>query len=105
MTLVYTFVYEGVSYTITIPAGMAVDNDIPWYGPLYLLEMYGSYSIESDIASDLTVTTTSATYTVVKGDTLSEIAVENGLTLAEIVEKNPQISNIDLIYPGDQINL
>ena len=35
----YTF--EGKEYTVTIPAGAAENNDIPWYGPLYLQMRYG----------------------------------------------------------------
>ena len=45
------------------------------------------------------------TYTVVKGDTLSSIAERFGLTLAEIEAKNPQITNPNLIYPGQVINV
>ena len=39
MELEYTF--EGKEYKVTIPAGAAEDNDIPWYGPLYLQMRYG----------------------------------------------------------------
>ena len=45
------------------------------------------------------------TYTVVKGDTMLKIAKANGLTLAELIIKNPQIKNPNLIYVGDIINL
>ncbi|NEY72770.1 LysM peptidoglycan-binding domain-containing protein [Bacillus mesophilus] len=43
-------------------------------------------------------------YTVEKGDTMSEIARENGLTLQELAEANPQIKNLDLIIVGQVIN-
>lgn len=39
LELEYTF--EGKEYTVTIPAGVAENNDIPWYGPLYLQMRYG----------------------------------------------------------------
>lgn len=39
LELEYTF--EGKEYTVTIPAGAAENNDIPWYGPLYLQMRYG----------------------------------------------------------------
>lgn len=39
LELEYTF--EGKEYKVTIPAGAAEDNDIPWYGPLYLQMRYG----------------------------------------------------------------
>lgn len=39
LKLEYTF--EGKDYTVTIPAGKAENNDIQWYGPLYLQMRYG----------------------------------------------------------------
>jgi murein DD-endopeptidase MepM/ murein hydrolase activator NlpD len=45
------------------------------------------------------------TYTVQAGDTLSKIAARNGLTLAQLLQANPQISNPDRINVGDSINL
>lgn len=44
-------------------------------------------------------------YTVVAGDTLWKIAVKNEMGLSEIISANPQISNPDLIYPGQVINM
>lgn len=43
-------------------------------------------------------------YEVQPNDTLSEIAIKHGITLEEIVELNPQIKNINLIYPKQVIN-
>ena len=39
LELEYTF--QGNEYTVTIPAGKAEDNEIAWYGPLYLQMRYG----------------------------------------------------------------
>lgn len=39
--LEFSFEYEGKEYTVMIPAGKAVNDDIPWYGHLYLLQNYG----------------------------------------------------------------
>ncbi|MFC0470732.1 LysM peptidoglycan-binding domain-containing protein [Halalkalibacter kiskunsagensis] len=36
---------------------------------------------------------------------MTEITEDNGLTLEELSKANPKISNIDLIYVGQQINL
>jgi N-acetylmuramoyl-L-alanine amidase len=43
-------------------------------------------------------------YTVQKGDTMSEIAREHGLTINELAEANPNIQNLDLIFVGQVIN-
>lgn len=45
------------------------------------------------------------TYTVKAGDTLSKIAAQNGLTLAQILQANPQISDPNRINVGDIVNL
>ena len=39
-------------------------------------------------------------YTVVKGDSMWKIAIKYEVGLSEIKSANPQISNPDLIYPG-----
>ena len=39
------------------------------------------------------------------GDTLSNIAASNGLTLDALLKCNPQITNTDLIKAGDVISL
>ena len=45
------------------------------------------------------------TYTVKAGDTLSKIAARNGLTTAELLLANPQISDPNKINIGDVLNL
>lgn len=45
------------------------------------------------------------TYTVKRGDTMWGIAKANGMTLAQLVAKNPQIKNPNLIYVGNVIYL
>ncbi len=45
------------------------------------------------------------THTVVHGDTLSEIAGKNGVSLSALIAANPQIKNPDLIYPGDKVSV
>ena len=46
-----------------------------------------------------------AIYTVQSGDTLSDIAVTCGVPLSTIEQYNPQITDPDLILPGEQISL
>ena len=45
------------------------------------------------------------TYTVKPGDTLSKIASRNGLSLAQLLQANPQIKDPNRISVGDPINL
>jgi len=45
------------------------------------------------------------TYTVKQGDTLSKIATRNGVTIADLMKANPQISDPNKIYVGDVLNL
>lgn len=47
----------------------------------------------------------SKTYTVKAGDTFSEIASKNKLTVDALKKKNPKIKNINKLTPGDKINL
>lgn len=44
-------------------------------------------------------------YTVVKGDSMWKIAVKYEVGLSEMKRANPQISNPDLIYPGQVLNI
>jgi len=44
-------------------------------------------------------------YMVRKGDTLSKIAMAYGLSLQDLINANPQISNINLILVGQKINI
>ncbi|MBQ4316710.1 MAG: SafA/ExsA family spore coat assembly protein [Clostridia bacterium] len=45
------------------------------------------------------------TYTVVSGDSLWKIAKKYQVGLSELIEANPQISNPNLIYPNQIINI
>lgn len=53
----------------------------------------------------VSVFATATTHMVVKGDTLWKIAVRYQVGLSEIKSANPQISNYDLIYPNQVINI
>lgn len=53
----------------------------------------------------LAVSASAATHTVVRGDTMWKIAVKYEVGLSEIKNANPQISNYNLIYPGQVINI
>ena len=47
----------------------------------------------------------SKTQTVKKGDTLSHIAKQNGVSLKALIKANPQIANPNLIKPGQDIHI
>lgn len=44
-------------------------------------------------------------YTVVKGDTMTKIAIKYSTTLAKLKELNPQIKNVSLIYVGQKVRV
>lgn len=46
-----------------------------------------------------------SSYTVVSGDTLWKIAVKTETGIQELIKANPQLSNPNLIYPGQKINV
>ncbi|WP_440222716.1 LysM peptidoglycan-binding domain-containing protein [Dokdonella sp. MW10] len=46
-----------------------------------------------------------SSHTVQRGDTLSAIAQEHGVSLSSLISANPQISNPNLIYPGQEIRI
>lgn len=44
-------------------------------------------------------------HTVVKGDTMWKLAVKYEVGTGEIIAANPQVSDPDLIYPGQRLNI
>ncbi len=99
VSLQLEFTYNDTEYVIFIPAGSALDNDIPWYGPLYLAQQFGN-SAGTGAASKA-----AGTYTVQSGDTLSGIAAANHMTLEQLLTKNPQIRDANKIVVGQNLNL
>ena len=53
----------------------------------------------------VSVSATTITHTVLKGESLWKIAVKYEVGLSEIKSANPQIANYDLIYPNQKINI
>ncbi len=98
VTLDMTYNYQDKEYHIIIAAGKALNDDTPWYGPLYLASIYSIDKMPVAQAS-------TGVYVVKSGDTLSKIAHANNMSLAQLVAKNPTIKNINKIYAGQKINL
>jgi len=99
VSLKLEFTYNNKDYVILIPAGAAIDSDIPYYGPLYLAQHYGNMA-ENGNASNV-----NGTYAVQSGDTLSKIAAANNMTLKQLLAKNPQIKDANRINAGQKLNL
>ena len=97
VSLKMEYTYADKDYVVIIPAGAALDNDIPWYGPLYLAAHFGN-SLETAKPA------AGETYTVKSGDTMSRIAAANNMTLRELLIKNPQIKDANKIFVGQKIN-
>src|SRR4051794_40532352 len=64
--------------------------------------MVNSISPNSGMGSN---NVTGSTHTVKSGDTLSAIAKQNGVSVNDIMKANPQISNANMIHPGQEIRL
>ena len=97
VTLVFSYTYQGVPITLTIPGSAVVLNPaVEWYGPAYLYALYG----KGTTAALTTNTTVSArTYTVKSGDTLIGIAKRLHTTVKNLQEVN-NIKDADKIKPG-----
>ncbi len=97
VSLKLEFTYQDKEYVIIIPAGAALDNDIPWYGPLYLAQHFGN-------SAGTAASETGETYEVKSGDSMSKIAAACNMTLQQLLAKNPQIKDPDKIAVGQKIN-
>jgi len=97
VSLKLEFTYQNKEYVIIIPAGAALDNDIPWYGPLYLAQHFGN-------SAGTAASEAGETYEVKSGDSMSKIAAACNMTLQQLLAKNPQIKDPDKIAVGQKIN-
>lgn len=90
------FAIRGITYKYS-ESGELTTIDLT-YSDAYQVEanLSASKKRESEMAS---------TYTIQSGDTLSDIAQKNNLTVSELLSINPQITNPDAIQEGQVINL
>jgi len=59
----------------------------------------------SNVAASSSSSSSTSTHTVERGETLSQIARDNGVSLQALIAANPQISNPNLIHVGDRVNV
>jgi LysM repeat protein len=64
-----------------------------------------TYAVSSASTAARSLPPEGDTYTVQRGDTLSDIADRNGVSLSQLLAANPQIRNANVIDVGDKINL
>lgn len=86
VTLVFSYTYKDVPYTLTIPGSAVVLNPaVQWYGPVYLNTLYGSLSTATLPANSLPST---GTYKVKSGNTLTSIAKNNHTSIKHLKAVN-----------------
>ncbi len=96
ITLVLSYTYENVNFKVTLPGqNVKAYTTILWYGPLYLYAYYGGRGA----IQNAPVTNSDRTYTVVKGDTLTGIAIKLNTSVRHLVSLN-NIKNPDRISVG-----
>lgn len=91
---------SGIGYTYHVSVRQLLELN-PWIQDPNIIRVGDLIRISGKSTSPHT----NATYKVVEGDTLSKIAANHRLTLAQIEMLNPQIKNPDLIYPGQIVYL
>lgn len=99
-----TFTVTGFSnFAFAEKASSSTPAPTPTPTPAYSSDNTDDENSSSDEFSGGKKLVVDVEYIVVKGDTLSKIAKKNKLTLAALFAMNPQIKNINLIYPGQKI--
>ena len=66
---------------------------------------YSKLAAVSLSALVLTTSASALSHTVVRGDTMWKLAVQYQVGTSEIIASNPQVSNPDLIYPGQILTI
>ena len=103
VTLDFRCTYKGEKLHFVLKGGeeLVIDENIPWYGPMYLKSVYGVAGEDKNAGEKQTAT---EKYVIQRGDTLYRIARQLGTSLAEILGKNPQIKDPNRIWAGQLLN-
>ena len=81
--------------------------DVTLIGRRYITmkHFYSKLAAVSLSALVLTTSASALSHTVVRGDTMWKLAVQYQVGTSEIIASNPQVSNPDLIYPGQILTI
>ncbi len=67
--------------------------------------MVAAARLDSGSSPSVSANASTSSHTVERGETLSQIARDNGVSLQQLIAANPQIANPNRIYVGDQVNI
>lgn len=99
VTLIFSYTYENVDFKVTLNGKtIKAYTNIPWYEPLYLYAYYGGRGA----VQNAPVANANRTYTVVKGDTLTGIAIKLNTSVRHLVSLN-NIKDPDRISVGQEL--
>jgi spore coat assembly protein SafA len=86
---------------LTIPATASAQEN--W--SIFASQGSGNQLITVQAPFQVGAPTTASVYRVLPGDTMSAIAYRNNVTLDALISANPQISDPNLIYPGQSLQI
>ncbi|XWX03507.1 LysM domain-containing protein [Aggregatilineales bacterium SYSU G02658] len=95
----------GVSISAIAQANNIANPNLIFAGTVLRIPAGGTTPAPQPTQPPQPPTEPSGTYTVQRGDTLGRIAQRFGVTLSAIRAANPNIRNINLIFPGQVINI
>lgn len=93
----YSATYMGKKYDFIITKEIAAlaDANVQWCGPLYIQHLFNLWHMGYGNSKQY--------YTVVKGDTVYDIARKLGTSLTRLLQMNPNLKKDKYIYPGQKI--
>jgi hypothetical protein len=104
----YTGTVENVDGTSVSYAGQGNPFEIGAEPPMASIEDFTNHQPDVlcfDPPTDSVDSMGNDVYHIQSGDTLSEIALEHGTSVEEIMEINPDIQNPNVIYAGNDLNM
>lgn len=102
MSVEMHYTYEGVDYIVIINKNNLPTEVHEWYGPAYLAGLAGS---NPKPVGGQSTSASNSKYTIVSGDTLGSIAAKYNTTVAAILARNSFITDPDMIYVGQELDI